>query len=651
MKNKWPTHIGLVAFVGLGIAARSASGQCPTAGCESFTGCSVCSIGFPVPPDEQCAEDLQGANDEPGQKDLTKWCVDFGSGGFELNVKWNWDNVTIPGGNTNDACVLFDTDIAPDGLANLAVCVTTIDGGTPAMLGAVRIFTCGNTRPDRCTSAVQCLVNECDGGSNDGLSCTAESDCPGGTCVPAGSANTTCEVCQRGDDPFLAGDDFPCDTQAVCQIDLDDFLLGGCSASVADAVLLDACSYPSASINSDPSDCIASPPCTNDLQCDDSNPCTIDECDPGVSICVHTPDTGATCDDGDPCSVGEACNALGFCNGAVPVVCNDGVGCTDDSCDPMTGLCVYTPDDGNCDDGVACTDDTCDAINDCQYTPNNANCDDGVACTDDTRDAINDCVYTPNNGNCDDGVACTDDTCDAINDCVYTPNNGNCDDGVACTNDVCDAINDCVYTPDDTNCNDGVACTDDTCDAVNDCVYTPDDTNCNDGVACTDDTCDAINDCVYTPDDTNCDDGVACTDDTCHPVNDCQFTPNDAFCNDGVSCSTDSCDPGAPGALANGCLVVPDDGDCGDGSVCTDDICDPSNPGSEPDGCVNPTFTCTDLLDCPAGASGCVGGLCLCDTAAEIPTVSQWGLFVMTLLGLIGGTLVFGGRRAMGELG
>src|SRR5438094_853567 len=43
--------------------------------------------------------------------------------------------------------------------------------------------------------------------------------------------------------------------------------------------LIDVCSYPSATPNSDPSDCIISPPsCSSNSDCDDHNPCTVDQC-------------------------------------------------------------------------------------------------------------------------------------------------------------------------------------------------------------------------------------------------------------------------------------------------------------------------------------------------------------------------------------
>src|SRR5438128_1152073 len=90
--------------------------------------------------------EVQGANDVPGQKDLTRFCVAGGNGTFELFTQWNWDLVlTLSGNNTGDACSLYDTD--GDGRANLAVCVTI--RSSPATLAAVRLLTCNDPQPDR----------------------------------------------------------------------------------------------------------------------------------------------------------------------------------------------------------------------------------------------------------------------------------------------------------------------------------------------------------------------------------------------------------------------------------------------------------------------------------------------------------------------
>jgi len=46
---------------------------------------------------------------------------------------------------------------------------------------------------------------------------------------------------------------------------------------------------------------------------------------------------------------------------------DDGVGCTDDSCDEANDVVVNAPNDGLCDNGLFCDgSETCDAVTDCQ---------------------------------------------------------------------------------------------------------------------------------------------------------------------------------------------------------------------------------------------------------------------------------------------
>nr|MBP6699177.1 thrombospondin type 3 repeat-containing protein [Flavobacteriales bacterium] len=71
-----------------------------------------------------------------------------------------------------------------------------------------------------------------------------------------------------------------------------------------------------------------------------------------------------------------------------PVFCDDGDPCTIDTCDPMTGLCVYTP--MNCDDGDPCTIDIC--LNGTCFNLIQ-NCDDGNPCTVDFCDAMGVCQH------------------------------------------------------------------------------------------------------------------------------------------------------------------------------------------------------------------------------------------------------------------
>jgi hypothetical protein len=103
----------------------------------------------------------------------------------------------------------------------------------------------------------------------------------------------------------------------------------------------------------------------------------------------------------------------------LPGGCDDGVGCTDDDCDGPGGVPVHTPNDANCDNAQFCDgSETCDQLLDCQAgTP--PPIDDGVTCTDDSCDEVNDVVVNAaNDANCDDGNDCTADSCDEVSGCA-----------------------------------------------------------------------------------------------------------------------------------------------------------------------------------------------------------------------------------------
>ena len=93
--------------------------------------------------------DEQGANDEPGQKDLTADSAAFDLVTGDFYTAWKWDDTAWSGSNTGDACSLFDTDA--DGNANFAVCLTI---AKPAIETSTRVYSCDDTRPDRCTGSV-----------------------------------------------------------------------------------------------------------------------------------------------------------------------------------------------------------------------------------------------------------------------------------------------------------------------------------------------------------------------------------------------------------------------------------------------------------------------------------------------------------------
>ena len=81
--------------------------------------------------------------------------------------------------------------------------------------------------------------------------------------------------------------------------------------------------------------------------CDDSNACTLDKCTKGEG-CTHKPLTSA-CNDGSACTKDDACKDS-KCTGTPTIDCNDSNECTVDTCDPLTGKCSNT----NAKDGTAC---------------------------------------------------------------------------------------------------------------------------------------------------------------------------------------------------------------------------------------------------------------------------------------------------------
>ena len=248
-----------------------------------------------------------------------------------------------------------------------------------------------------------------------------------------------------------------------------------------------------------------------------------------------TSDCDADCDDGLYCNGAETCDGAGRCQPGTPVDCNDGVGCTDDSCDEVNDTCVNAANDANCpDDGQFCTGvEYCDTVTDCDTTGNP--CQAGETCNEGTE-------------TCDQAV-CGNGTVDA---------GEACDEGVANGTTTCGCQSDCTYASAGTSCADGAFCNgDETCDGAGACQSgTP--VTCDDGVGCTEDICNEVDDaCLNIADNTNCpDDGSFCNGtEFCDEANDCSSSGDP--CQAGETCNegTDTCD-----ALT--CAVIPDKGTC-----------------------------------------------------------------------------------------
>jgi hypothetical protein len=103
-----------------------------------------------------------------------------------------------------------------------------------------------------------------------------------------------------------------------------------------------------------------------------------DECTPsgGDGPCA----LDADCDDGLFCNGAETCDA-GFCQAGTAPSCDDGVGCTADTCNEGSDSCDSTASDALCDNGLFCDGaETCDAVADC--LPGTAPDCDGLGCNE-----------------------------------------------------------------------------------------------------------------------------------------------------------------------------------------------------------------------------------------------------------------------------
>lgn len=359
---------------------------------------------------------------------------------------------------------------------------------------------------------------------------------------------------------------------------------------------------------SEDAECEDSHPCTVDrcvsgvclrdpqpTRCDDQNPCTRDACDLAKG-CVHLPDLeGVACEAGDACRADSRCTD-GACVGTAKA-CDDQLPCTTDACDPVTGECSHglVPDGLACDDADPCTsDDACQAGHcvgaaacQCIEDDDCAGLDDGNPCTGTWRcDAAGACVVdadtvvhcdTSEDGPCE-LTAC--DTTTGLCEAVAVHEDEACDSGdpcaleERCTQGSCDALSTVA-------CDDGEVCTSDACDSATGlCRYeaVPEGSACDDSDACSQsDACDGLGACVGSS-VVDCDDGSPCTDDYCNPENgscvrlnwvDGSDCDDGDVCTDGDRCSFGVCIGGQ--VVENCCL---DDADCVASEPCSEAHCD-----------------------------------------------------------------------------
>jgi peptidoglycan/xylan/chitin deacetylase (PgdA/CDA1 family) len=489
---------------------------------------------------------------------------------------------------------------------------------------------------------IQALYNETSG------ACLVDGDCDDGTFCN-GAETCTEGVCMQGS-PVLCDDGTDCtldscnEALAACEYLPDDtqcddgrFCNGAelCDGSTGCMTGTDPCA--GQMCDEESNQCAE---CLGDIDCDDgvfcngaeacvdgvctagTDPCPGESCDEANAVCTGCLVDG-DCDDGIYCNGTETC-ADGVCQAGVAVSCDDGVVCTIDTCNEITGTCENISDNSVCDDGEFCNgSEICDSALGCVASEDPCV---GQMC-DEQGDECVDCL---GDGDCDDGVfcngaeACVDGVCTAGTDpcpgescdeanavCTGCLVDGDCDDGIYCngTETCADGVCQAGVA---VSCDDGVVCTIDTCNEITGtCENISDNSVCDDGEFCNgSEICDSALGCVASEDPCvgqMCDEqGDECVD--CLGDGDCD---DGVFCNGAEACVDGVCTAGTdpcPGescdeanAVCTGCLV---DGDCDDGIYC------------------NGTETCADGV-CTAGTDPCPEQVCdevnqSCDTMQSI---------------------------------
>lgn len=258
--------------------------------------------------------------------------------------------------------------------------------------------------------------------------------------------------------------------------------------------------------------------CVIDMECDDDNPCTNDRCI--VGTCTNFGDDSQTFDDGDFCTENDRCLG-GMPTPGTPRDCDDGVACTDDSCEGAA--CLHTASDALC---TAMPGGTCDPAAGCQY---GASCT-AMSCVPSDSCEVAACVGTTCNRAplCRDGEVCCGGSCCA-------------DDGNPCTATICGAGGMCNNVPIVGPCSDGNACTvGDSC-AGGLCVPGAAASCRDDGNPCTIEMC--------TP-SAGCTSAVAVNGTTCGAANPMACTTQ--RCTMGVCGTVNSCTGSTPLCCGDG---------------------------------------------------------------------------------------------------
>ncbi len=349
---------------------------------------------------------------------------------FDVPDVCSGDSILITNNSTNvDPDATYLLDLYSDGVINLilpasalpvdstlqvpltgdidfTVYVIQPNGCSDTLTGAFNALNCDDNDPctiDSC-AGLTCFNTQID--CDDGDPCTIDF-CDNGVCVHLPDypqlAFGVPDVCS-GDNILITNFSTNVDSNAIYELDL--YSNGTIDLTLpASALPVDSTLSVPLSGNIDFTVYVTNPNSCADtltdsfiaLDCDDNDPCTVDDCT--NAVCSNVP---LDCDDNDLCTDDYCDNGTCFND---PINCDDGDPCTDDSCDPLIG-CINTPKD--CDDSDPCTVDICNG-GACQNPP--LTCSDGDPCTDDICDN-GACVFVPNgcvfdNDLCVDAVTIT----------------------------------------------------------------------------------------------------------------------------------------------------------------------------------------------------------------------------------------------------
>jgi hypothetical protein len=191
--------------------------------------------------------DQQGANDVPGQVDLTRMGRDDSvSGTYKIFMSWDSTDSWTGTGQTGDACALFDKN--GNGGIDFVVCGQVNNpNANPAVVAQTTnspyAFTCNDKKIDRC-------------GTPSPVAYTWGTQIISGPLGAVTVANRFANLITNTD-PFTAGANYPNDS--TLEVDIKKSDSGGILP--AGALLVNVCSYPSAGNggNNNPFDCITTP--------------------------------------------------------------------------------------------------------------------------------------------------------------------------------------------------------------------------------------------------------------------------------------------------------------------------------------------------------------------------------------------------------